>query len=167
MDGDANGEQLYHAIAVGSPLALLLGFPSSSESAPKPNILFLLVDDLRHDTFGFAGHKICQTPHLDTLAAESHIFRNAFVTTAICMVSRASIFTGQYEARHQIHDFRTEFTAAAWGRAYPELLKQAGYAAVDEADLITDPQGSAAYKRELLRVTVGRAVRSALEKEAG
>jgi len=108
-------------------LALLLGFPPSSESSPKPNILFLLVDDLRHDTFGFAGHKICQTPHLDTLAAESHIFRNAFVTTAICMVSRASIFTGQYEARHQIHDFRTEFTAAAWGRAYPELLKQAGY----------------------------------------
>ena len=47
------------------------------------------------------------------------------------------------------------------------LLKQAGDAAVDEADLITDPQGSAAYKRELLRVTVGRAVRSALEKEAG
>ena len=48
-----------------------------------------------------------------------------------------------------------------------DLLKQAGDAAVDEADLITDPQGSAAYKRELLRVTVGRAVRSALEKEAG
>ncbi len=47
------------------------------------------------------------------------------------------------------------------------LLKQAGDAAVDEADLITDPQGSAAYKRELLRVTVGRAVRSALEEEAG
>ena len=48
-----------------------------------------------------------------------------------------------------------------------DLLKKAGDAAVDEADLITDPQGSAAYKRELLRVTVGRAVRSALEMEAG
>ena len=48
-----------------------------------------------------------------------------------------------------------------------DLLKQAGDAAVDEADLIADPQGSAAYKRELLRVTVGRAVRSALEEEAG
>ena len=48
-----------------------------------------------------------------------------------------------------------------------DLLKQAGDAAVDEADLITDPQGSAAYKRELLRVTVGRAVRSALVEEAG
>ena len=42
-------------------------------------------------------------------------------------MSRASIFTGQYEARHQIHDFRTEFTAAAWDKAYPRLLKKAGY----------------------------------------
>lgn len=48
-----------------------------------------------------------------------------------------------------------------------DLLKQAGDAAVDEADLISDPQGSAAYKRELLRVTIGRAVRSALDGEAG
>ncbi len=46
-------------------------------------------------------------------------------------------------------------------------LKQTGDAAADEAELISDPQGSAAYKRELLRVTIGRAVRSALEEEAG
>ena len=108
-------------------LSLLLSLPVLSPAAPRPNILFLLVDDLRHDTFGFAGHKICRTPHLDALAAESHVFENAFVTTAICMVSRASIFTGQYEARHQIHDFRTEFSPAAWGKAYPQLLKEAGY----------------------------------------
>ena len=46
-----------------------------------------------------------------------------------------------------------------------DLLKRAGDAAVDETNLITDPQGSAAYKRELLRVTVGRVVRAALEGE--
>ena len=108
-------------------LSLLLSLSFLSPAAPRPNILFLLVDDLRHDTFGFAGHKICRTPHLDALAAESHVFENAFVTTAICMVSRASIFTGQYEARHQIHDFRTEFSPAAWGKAYPQLLREAGY----------------------------------------
>ncbi|NIP94101.1 MAG: sulfatase-like hydrolase/transferase, partial [Akkermansiaceae bacterium] len=92
-----------------------------------PNILFLLVDDLRHDTFGFAGHEICRTPNIDALAAESHVFENAFVTTAICMVSRASIFTGQYEARHKIHTFRDEFTPEAWQKCYPALLKEAGY----------------------------------------
>ena len=108
-------------------LLLLFQLTSLFPAAARPNILFLLVDDLRHDTFGFAGHKICRTPHLDRLAAESHVFKNAFVTTAICMVSRASIFTGQYEARHKIHDFRTEFTENAWGKSYPQLLKTAGY----------------------------------------
>ena len=48
-----------------------------------------------------------------------------------------------------------------------DVLRRAGDAAADEAELITDPQGSAAYKRELLRVTVGRAVRAALDGEAG
>jgi carbon-monoxide dehydrogenase medium subunit len=46
-----------------------------------------------------------------------------------------------------------------------DVLKRAGDAAVGEANLITDPQGSAAYKRELLKVTVGRVVRAALEGE--
>ena len=46
------------------------------------------------------------------------------------------------------------------------VLRRAGDAAADEAELISDPQGSAAYKRELLRVTVGRAVRQALDGEA-
>ena len=117
--------RLFPVLAFG--LLCTLSVPAREPAAAKPNILFLLVDDLRHDTFGFAGHEICQTPHLDALARDSHVFKNAFVTTAICMVSRASIFTGQYEARHKIHDFRTEFTADAWGQAYPQLLKQAGY----------------------------------------
>lgn len=106
-------------------LLLLASLPLAAET--KPNILFLLVDDLRHDTFGYKGHKICQTPNIDALARESQVFENAFVTTAICMVSRASIFTGQYEARHGVHDFRTEFTPDAWAQTYPALLKKAGY----------------------------------------
>lgn len=57
-------------------------------------------------------------------------------------------------------------TLLAGATAGDALLKQVGDAAADEADLISDPQGSAAYKRELLRVTVGRAVRAALDGEA-
>lgn len=47
-----------------------------------------------------------------------------------------------------------------------DVLKRAGDAAVDQVELISDPQGSAAYKRELLRVMVGRAVRRAMQGEA-
>ena len=57
-------------------------------------------------------------------------------------------------------------TLLAGATAGDALLKQVGDAAADEAELISDPQGSAAYKRELLRVTVGRAVRAALDGEA-
>ncbi len=106
-------------------LAFLGG--ARTPAAEQPNILFLLVDDLRHDLFGFTGHEICRTPHIDTLASDGQVFENAFVTTAICMVSRASIFTGQYEARHKIHDFRTEFTPEAWAQSYPARLAAAGY----------------------------------------
>ena len=51
------------------------------------------------------------------------------------------------------------------GKVTDTLLKRAGDAAADEALLISDPQGSAAYKRQLLRVAVGRAVRRALGEE--
>ena len=106
---------------------ILVALSVQAAAAGKPNILFLLVDDLRHDIFGFTGHEICKTPNIDALAKDGDVFENAFVTTAICMVSRASIFSGQYEARHGIHDFRTEFTEEAWAKTYPAMLKKSGY----------------------------------------
>ena len=86
-----------------------------------PNLLVLLADDLRADTVGFAGHPIVKTPHLDALSERGVRFRNHFVTTAICAVSRASIFSGQYARRQHINDFKTSFTAEAWAQCYPAL----------------------------------------------
>ncbi|NOY59529.1 MAG: sulfatase-like hydrolase/transferase, partial [Calditrichaeota bacterium] len=78
--------------------------------AQKPNIIFLLTDDQRWDTMGCMGNKIIKTPNMDALAKEGVLFKNAFVTTSICCVSRASIFLGQYARRHHINDFGTDFT---------------------------------------------------------
>src|SRR5687768_11841362 len=101
----------------------------STETArnKKPNIIFLLTDDHRWDALGVMGNKIIQTPHLDSLARKGVFFRNAYVTTAICAVSRASILTGQYQSRHGIGDFITSFDSAALQNTYPILLKNAGY----------------------------------------
>ena len=93
----------------------------------KPNFIFILTDDQRFDAMGCAGNSLIQTPHIDALAARGVRFRNHFVTTAICCVSRASIFTGQYERRHGIGDFSTPLTAAQWAQSYPALLRAAGY----------------------------------------
>src|SRR3546814_18955294 len=67
-----------------------------STGKDKPNIVFLLADDLRWDAMGAMGNSIIQTPNLDRMAGEGLLFRNAYVTTSICAVSRASILSGQY-----------------------------------------------------------------------
>ncbi len=91
------------------------------------NVLLLVIDDTRWDAIGAAGNPVVKTPRLDRLAAEGVRFRQAFVTTSICMVSRASIFTGQYMSRHGITEFGVPITPPAWTATYPAVLKRAGY----------------------------------------
>jgi len=70
----------------------------------KPNLLVILIDDLRYDEFGAGGHPYMKTPHIDRIAREGAIFERAFHTTPICSPNRASIMTGQYASRHGIID---------------------------------------------------------------
>ncbi|MEX2263199.1 MAG: sulfatase [Bryobacteraceae bacterium] len=93
----------------------------------RPNILFLLTDDQRWDALGCMGNRIIQTPHIDRLSERGVTFTNQFVTTSICMTSRACIFTGQYARAHGIHDFAKPFTEEQFSRTYPALLRAAGY----------------------------------------
>jgi arylsulfatase A-like enzyme len=70
----------------------------------RPNLLMVLIDDLRFDEFGAGGHPYMVTPHIDRLAHEGALFERAFHTTPICSPNRASILTGQYASRHGIID---------------------------------------------------------------
>lgn len=122
------------AVAAVAGAFLLLGTGAvesgTAQGVPKikrPNIIFLLTDDQRYDALGVMGNPIVSTPHLDKLASAGILFQNAYVTTSICCVSRASIFTGQYASRHHIHDFATDLTPGALANTYPALLKHAGY----------------------------------------
>jgi len=67
----------------------------------RPNIIFLMSDDQRWDLMGCMGNPVIKTPNMDRLAAEGVLFENAFLTTSICMASRASVMLGQFESRHQ------------------------------------------------------------------
>lgn len=96
-------------------------------SPARPNLLFLLTDDQRWDTLGTAGNAVIHTPHLDRLARDGTRFANAFVTTSICAVSRASIFSGQYAQRHGIDNFARTFMPAQWAETYPARLRAAGW----------------------------------------
>src|SRR5688572_2076862 len=70
----------------------------------KPNLIVILVDDLRFDETGASGHPYMKSPHIDRLAHEGASFTNAFHTTPLCSPNRACIVTGQYASRHGIID---------------------------------------------------------------
>jgi N-acetylglucosamine-6-sulfatase len=72
--------------------------------AVKPNLLVILIDDLRFDETAASGHPYMKSPHIDRLAHEGAMFANAFHTTPLCSPNRASILTGQYASRHGIID---------------------------------------------------------------
>ena len=93
----------------------------------RPNILFFFTDDQPQNCLGVTGNDHIETPHLDALARRGTLFDNAFVTTAICCSSRASILTGQHLSRHGIDDFKKPLSAVAFGQSYPAILRKAGY----------------------------------------
>jgi arylsulfatase A-like enzyme len=70
----------------------------------QPNLIVILIDDLRFDETGASGHPYLKTPHIDRIAREGAIFDNAFHTTPLCSPNRACIVTGQYASRHGIID---------------------------------------------------------------
>lgn len=109
----------------GTILALLLAASVAHADTTKPNIIILVADDMRWDAMSCAGNAALKTPSIDRLAADGTLFRNAFVTTSICAVSRASILTGQYARRHGINDFNTPIGEI--GATYPALLRKNGY----------------------------------------
>ena len=98
--------------------------PSAVEPR-RPNIVFVLVDDMRWDDFGAAGHPFIETPHMDRLAREGARFTNAFATTPLCSPSRASFLTGQYAHTNGIVDNISRQSHAL--PVFPLELQKAGY----------------------------------------
>jgi N-acetylglucosamine-6-sulfatase len=83
-------------------LCLLLAPVSSARAADRPNIVFILMDDMRWDCMSIAGHPFLKTPNLDRIAREGAYFKNGFVTYPLCSPARASFFTGSYGHKHGI-----------------------------------------------------------------
>ena len=105
----------------------LTGGAARVRGQQRLNVVLLIIDDVRWDSIGAAGNKVVYTPRLDQLAREGVRFGQARVTTAICMVSRASLLTGQYMSRHGITAFGRALTPEALAHMYPAVLRRAGY----------------------------------------
>ena len=80
-------------------LALVLSVPSL---AAPPNVLMLVGDDQGFADYGFMGHPVIRTPHLDRLASQSLVFKRGYVPSSLCRPSLATMVTGLYPHQHLI-----------------------------------------------------------------
>ncbi|MDO8540620.1 MAG: sulfatase-like hydrolase/transferase [Opitutaceae bacterium] len=117
---------------------LLFGFSFAAQPASRPNIIFILADDLGWGDLSCYGNTFLKTPNLDRLAQRGTLFTNFYVNGSVCSPSRCAFFTSQYPARHRIHGhYATPEQNTARGMSQfldpkvPNIattMKQAGYA---------------------------------------
>lgn len=121
-------------------LLALLAVPAGAQQqqSSRPNIVFILADDLGWGDLGCYGNRQIKTPHLDKLAQQGTLFTQFYVNGSVCSPSRAAFLTGQFPARLGLHGHLAtpELNAR---RAMPNfldpsvptvtgLLQKAGYA---------------------------------------
>lgn len=112
--------------------AVALLFPISADAAdaaPRPNIVYLLVDDLGRSDVGFMGCKDIKTPNIDKLAHGGAIL-DAHYVQPVCSPTRAALMTGRYATRTGVYTVVRPHSR--WGlplqeRTLANALKDAGY----------------------------------------
>jgi N-acetylglucosamine-6-sulfatase len=112
-------------LALTAPLSLLRAQPP--RAAARPNIVVIVVDDLRWDEFGAAGHPWLKTPNIDRLAAEGAYFVNSFHAVPLCSPNRATLLTGQYPSQHGIIDNVARNRLSHRLETFPAALQTVGY----------------------------------------
>lgn len=121
-----------NTLLVGAAVVSLGACHAATKGPPakRPNFLVLIADDQRWDQLSCADQPLIpelKTPNMDRLAEQGVYFKQAFVTTPICAVSRASIMTGRYVSTHGMNHFKTSIAPEVLRKSYPALLQDKGY----------------------------------------
>ncbi len=102
-----------------------------SFAADKPNVVFILADDIGYGDFGCYGATKVKTPNVDALAGHGLRFTDAHAPSAVCTPTRYALMTGEYAFRHKaganILPGDAPLSIAAGTLTVPALMKQAGY----------------------------------------
>lgn len=91
----------------------------------KPNVLMIMADQLAPQALSVYGNRVCKTPHLDRLAAQSVVFDNAYCNYPLCVPSRASMMSGRLTPAIEVWD-----NACALASSQPTIahhLRHLGY----------------------------------------
>lgn len=98
-----------------SALVLMSCGPKEEKPVKKrPNIVFILVDDLGLHDLSTTGSSFYETPNVDRIADEGTVFTQGYAASRVCSPSRASIMLGQFTAKHQITDWIGAKSGANW-----------------------------------------------------
>lgn len=115
-------------------LLLLTAMPVFSEPQPtRPNVLFIIADDLSANALGCYGNDQVHTPHLDKLAARGFVMDRAYCQYPVCGPARAALLSGLYPQQNSVthNSGRDTLTAALGDRpTLPQYFKQNGYTTV-------------------------------------
>ncbi|MCS5659811.1 MAG: sulfatase-like hydrolase/transferase, partial [Dehalococcoidia bacterium] len=103
----------------------------------RPNIILIMTDNQPADLLGCYGNNEIHTPHLDKIAKNGLLFKNAYCPNAMCSPSRASVWTGRIPCQHGVHTWLDDRLMNDWPHNWnaiqefntlPEILNNNGYA---------------------------------------
>ena len=120
---------IYALLAVAASLVFVASSPARAADPRRPNILFIVGDDMGYADVGFHGCKEIPTPNLDALAASGVRFTNGYVTGPYCSPTRAGLMTGRYQQRFG-HDFNPDGSGQGLPlteRTIADRFRAAGY----------------------------------------
>ena len=128
-------EKLLLALSLLCVPSLLI---AAEEVNQKPNIIFVFADDWGYGDLGIHGSTFCKTPRLDQMAKQGVDFQNFTVDHPVCSPSRTAVMTGQFPARHSVHqhfstlEHHQRSGMPDWlnpqAPMLPRMMQQAGYA---------------------------------------
>lgn len=101
---------------------------TTGNAVSKPNIVLMIADDISYDEFGFMGNRAAHTPTLDQLAQQGTVFTTAYVPTAFCRPSLATLLTGQWPHQNRIHANDGVIALPAGYETLATRLQEQGYA---------------------------------------
>jgi len=109
-----------------------LAHPGTRQTGPRPNIIFVLADDMGYGDLGCYGQKRIQTPHIDRLAAEGMRFTDHYAGSTVCAPSRCSLMTGLHTGHTYVRGNREikpmgQLPLPPETVTLPRVLKQTGY----------------------------------------
>ena len=112
-------------------------YEKEAAKSTKPNIVFILADDLGAHDLSYSGSNYYETPNIDAIANIGVQFTQGYAASQVCSPSRASIMTGQYTARHGVTDWIGATTGETWGDYYNTKVMPPEYEHAIPEDNIT------------------------------